>query len=202
MSDQKHANLLPRIARGEEGAVEACVNEYAGMVYALAKRYLEPVGGDAEDAVQEIFVEVWRCAGRYDAGLGSEAAYIATIAHRRLIDVQRRVCARPRMVGEVVEGGTGAAVGEGRAGGAGVASTIQADDLRRTAAALAQLEEQERSILLLALHRGLSHSRIAELVGIPIGTVKTRLRRGLLRVRELIGGSTIMRALNAKGGAS
>ncbi len=199
MTDQKPANLLPRIARGEEGAVEACVNEYAGMVYALAKRYLEPVGGDAEDAVQEIFVEVWRCAGRYDAGLGSEAAYIATIAHRRLIDVQRRVCARPRMVGEVVEGGIGE---QGAKGVGGVASTIQADDLRRTAAALAQLEEQERSILLLALHRGLSHSRIAELVGIPIGTVKTRLRRGLLRVRELIGGSTIMRALNAKGGAS
>lgn len=200
MGDQTHANLLPRIARGEEGAVEACVNEYAGMVYALAKRYLEPVGGDPEDAVQEIFVEVWRCAGRYDAGLGSEAAYIATIAHRRLIDVQRRVCARPRMVGEVVEGGSGERGAKG--GGGGVASTIQADDLRRTAAALAQLEEQERSILLLALHRGLSHSRIAELVGIPIGTVKTRLRRGLLRVRELIGGSTIMRAMSSKGGAS
>lgn len=199
MSDGKPANLLQRIARGDEGAVAACVDEYAGMVYALAKRYLEPVGGDAEDAVQEIFVEVWRCAGRYDAGLGSEAAYIATIAHRRLIDVQRRVCARPRMVGEVVEGGAGEKAG---AGGVGVASTIQADDLRRTAAALAQLEEQERSILLLALHRGLSHSRIAEMVGIPIGTVKSRLRRGLLRVRELIGGSTIMRALNAKGGAS
>lgn len=177
----------------------ACVDEYAGMVYALAKRYLEPIGGDAEDAVQEIFVEVWRCAGRYDAGLGSEAAYIATIAHRRLIDVQRRVCARPRMVGEVVEGGK---IEKAGAGGVGVASTIQADDLRRTAAALAQLEEQERSILLLALHRGFSHSRIAEMVGIPIGTVKSRLRRGLLRVRELIGGSTIMRALNAKGGAS
>ncbi len=185
------APILPRIAAGDVDAVGACLDEYGGMVLGLARRYLEPLGGDVEDSVQEIFVEVWRCAARYDPRLGSEASFIATIAHRRLIDAQRRMGSRLHLH----EGVEPKPVKHEPAHG-----PVMAEDLRRAAVALTRLDADERHVLELALHRGLSHSRIAAATGVPVGTVKTRLRRGLMRLREIIGGSSILRALTKGGG--
>ncbi|MBX9736408.1 MAG: sigma-70 family RNA polymerase sigma factor, partial [Phycisphaerales bacterium] len=134
--------ILARVATGDAGAVGACLDEYGGMVYGLARRYLEPLGGDVEDAVQEIFVEVWRCAGRYDASLGSEASFIATIAHRRLIDAQRRIGTRLHL--QATYEPTPKRV-------EAAASPAMADDLRRAAHALSRLDPDERHVLELAL---------------------------------------------------
>lgn len=172
--------LLQRIARGDEAAVAACLDEYGGTIWSLAERYLKGFGEDLEDAVQEVFVEVWRCAGRYDPARGSEPAFIATIAHRRLIDRQRRAQARrtshidderileskPQMV----------------------RSPDDSDEVRNAAVAFEKLAIEEQQVLWYALYHGLSHERIANAINIPLGTVKTRIRRGINRLREALGG--------------
>lgn len=169
-------SFLPLIAAGDASAVALCIDEFGGMVYSLADRYLRASGGDVDDAVQEIFIEVWRCAGRFDPKVGSEASFIATIAHRRLVDRCRRMGAGPKMVStqHTAEASTGA-------GGSHLPHDLQA-----AVDAFEELEHDDREVIRLAIQNGLSHSGIAAAIGIPLGTVKTRLRRGLMRIRELL----------------
>ena len=170
--------FLPRIAAGDASAVAACLDEYGGTIWGLAERYLRGFGDDLEDAVQEVFVEVWRHAGRFDPNQGSEAAFIATIAHRRLIDRQRR--AQTRRAVHFEDDG----ILESRAQTGNTAELN--DDVRKASEAFQKLDADEKQVLWFALYHGLSHERIAKTVNIPLGTVKTRLRRGLMRLRELL----------------
>ncbi|QOJ00528.1 MAG: sigma-70 family RNA polymerase sigma factor [Phycisphaeraceae bacterium] len=176
--------FLHRIASGDASAVAACLDEYGGVVWSLAERYLKPLGEDVEDAVQEIFVDVWRSAGRYNPALGSEASFIATIAHRRLIDRQRRAASRPRPVPHEPHL-------EPRATDRPATHTPASlgEDVARAADAFNKLHTDEQQALWFALYHGMSHDRIATLTGHPLGTVKTRIRRGLIRLRELLDGS-------------
>jgi RNA polymerase sigma factor (sigma-70 family) len=82
-------SILERVARGDQQAVRECIDEFGGLVWAIARRMTRS-RADAEDAVQEIFVDVWRSAARYDSVQGSEKVFITTIARRRLIDRIRR----------------------------------------------------------------------------------------------------------------
>lgn len=169
--------LLPKIAVGDATAVEACVDEFGPTILALARRYLVSVKGDIEGAVQEVFLELWRNAHRFDPARGSEAAFVMTMAHRRLIDKRRWYAAR-FSVGEVA----GEAVAPPPSA-SGIAIPALRDEARCVAAALDGLPEDERDLLRLSIYSGLSHERIARSTGLPIGTVKTRLRRGLERLR-------------------
>lgn len=170
--------LLQRIAEGHADAVRACLDEYGDTVWSIANRYLAPVGDDVEDAVQEIFVEVWKSAHRYDASKGTEAAFIATIAHRRLIN-RRRKSDRGRPVSSEVEH-----IGSGKSSTVAIAGLR--DEAAQAARAFNQLDETERQVLQLAIQQGLSHESIAQATSIPLGTVKGRIRRGLSRLRELL----------------
>jgi len=170
--------FLPRIAAGDPLAVAACIDEYGGTIWGLAERYLKGFGDDLEDAVQEVFVEIWRHANRFDPLQGSEAAFIATIAHRRLIDRQRRAQTRRAVHFE----------DHGFLASKPLAfnSAELADDVRKATEAFQKLDADEKQVLWFSLYHGLSHERIATTVNIPLGTVKTRLRRGLMRLRELL----------------
>lgn len=170
-------SILQRIASGDTGAVRECIDLYAGLIWSLARR-MTLNGADAEDAVQEIFVEIWRNAFRYDPNIAAETAFIAMIARRRLIDRQRRN-SRQR-------------------------DRVQLDDQERSAAvpqraelgeeaavarrAIEELNPEQQRVLRLSILHGLSHEKIAVATGLPLGTVKTHARRGLLRVRELLSG--------------
>jgi RNA polymerase sigma factor (sigma-70 family) len=90
--------ILQRISDGDGTAIDACLREYGDLVWRLASRYLDRAPGEIEDAVQEVFVELWLHAGRFDPALGGEATFVATLAHRRLTDYQRRVTVRRRLV--------------------------------------------------------------------------------------------------------
>ena len=79
-------SVLPSVAAGDRSAMESCLQRYEGLVWSLARRMLGE-SSEAEDAVQEIFIELWRSAGRFDPDEGSEATFVATIARRRLVDV-------------------------------------------------------------------------------------------------------------------
>ena len=88
------SSIFARIAGGDESAVKECMDAYGGLVWTLARRFTDSVA-DAEDASQEIFLEIWKSAGRYDPSMGKEATFIATIARRRLIDRMRAAGRRP-----------------------------------------------------------------------------------------------------------
>jgi len=165
-------HVLPRVAAGDSAAARACVERFGGLVWSLARRYA-PSGTDAEDVVQEIFVDLWKSAGRFDPTLSSEAGFVAMIARRRLVDLVRRRAAR-----------TGELDGAGPVSPRAVERKAEAGLVSR---ALAKLPEQERRILVMATSEGLSHQEIAEQTGLPLGTVKTNARRALARVREELG---------------
>lgn len=177
--ERTESDLLPLVAAGEADAVRACLDRYSALVWSLARRMCRS-SADAEDAVQEIFVSVWKNAARFDAERGSEVTFVATIARRRLIDRVRRVSRRP----------TEATIDTGMptpARGPSVdAPAALSDEVDIAKRAMAELNEEQRRVLQMSIGHGLSHERIAEATGIPLGTVKTHIRRGLIRVRGLI----------------
>lgn len=171
-------SVLQRVAAGDATAIEECLSGYGGLVWSLARR-LSPTEADAEDAAQDIFVEIWKKASRYDPREGSEAAFITVIARRRLIDRHRKRTRSPETASMGDEALT-------------IPDSLQDcpaefdEQAARAKACLAQLRDEERQVLELSIYNGLSQRRIAERIGIPLGTVKTHARRGLLRLRELM----------------
>lgn len=177
--------ILQRVARGEPGATDACVSEYGGLVWRLAKRYLDHADGEIEDAVQEVFIEVWLHAKRYNPDLGTEAAFVATIAHRRIIDKQRQITGRRRAMRKMADAELAANPTRGTAGASPGAdgSEIHREEISRT---FFGLPESEQTALRLALYRGMSHSEISRVTEAPIGTVKSRLRRAMMRLTQAV----------------
>ena len=171
-------SLLPKIATGDPNAVEDFLKRHTGMVWGLARRFCRNAE-DAEDATQEIFVDVWRSAARYDANAGSEVTFLMTIARRRLIDRARRL--GRRISADLLEDPTT------------IASPTTTDEVElhdevaRAQDALSKLRPEQREVLDLALGQGQTHHEIAASIGIPLGTVKSHARRGLIKLREMLG---------------
>ena len=155
------------------------MDAYGGLVWSLARRFSRSAA-DAEDATQEIFLEIWKSAARYDAAMGSEAVFLTTIARRRLIDRMRAHKRRPQTEEFDEERSLEPPGDAPDAGALAVESSI-------AARALEQLGEGERQILLMGIVDGMTHSEIAVATGKPLGTVKTQMRRGLMKVRALLG---------------
>jgi len=155
--------------------LEACLDRYANLVWSLARRFMAS-RTDAEDAVQEIFIDLWSSAGRYDSAQASETTFVAMVARRRLIDRLRKTRREPAMEE------LGAAADRGEPGAPAQiefkAEAARASRLIRT------LKPEQRQVIELAVYHGHTHQSIADALGIPLGTVKTHLRRGLIRIRD------------------
>jgi RNA polymerase sigma-70 factor (ECF subfamily) len=170
-------SVLTRVAQGDQAAVAECIDQFGALVWAIARR-LSPNRDDAEDAVQEIFVDVWKSAARFDPAQGTEKVFITTIARRRLIDRLRRHSQLPEFAPtEELD-----VVGWAEPGTRGEISV----EAERAAEAVARLKPDQQKVIELAVLHGLSHSEIAAKTGMPLGTVKTQMRRGLIQVRELM----------------
>ena len=169
--------LLQRVGRGDAPAVRECLDRYGGLVWSLARRFTFN-DAEAEDAVQEIFVEIWRNAAKYDEAIASETAFIAMIARRRLIDRRRRAERRPerQATPEVLAS---------EEDDTPERSTLS-EDAARAMDALKALSPEQQKVLRLSIMHGLSHDKIATSTGLPMGTVKTHARRGLIRLREIL----------------
>jgi RNA polymerase sigma-70 factor (ECF subfamily) len=172
-------NLLPRIAHGDPAAVPECIARYGGLVWSLARRFLGNPA-DAEDAVQDVFVELWKNAAKFDPTLSAEPTFITMITRRRLIDHKRRAARRPVAAPLADE-----VVGQSDAG---ERLADVNDEAARAAMALGELREDEQLVIRLAIYDGLTHEEIAKATRLPLGTVKTHIRRGLIRIREMLGG--------------
>lgn len=168
--------LLPRIAGGEADAVSECLDRYGGLVWSLAMRYCADVQL-AEDLVQNIFFHLWEVADRFDENIASETTFVAMIARRRLIDghrKQKRVCAVADCDFDKME--------------IEIADPTERIEIQEEAAlaeeALNQLPMNQQLVIRMSVFDGMSHSCISDLTGLKLGTVKTHIRRGLIKVRE------------------
>ena len=173
--------LLARIGEHDERALESLYERYAGPLYSLAYKV---TGSDrfAQDVVQEVFVAVWNNAGRFDASRGSLSSWLFSLARHKAIDLVRREANVRRHTADVdleFEESTDDVDQEAWL-------RVRRDAVR---AAMAALPEPQRVALELAFFRGLTHVEVSELLGIPLGTAKTRIRSALLRLRDVLGQS-------------
>ena len=169
--------LLERVASGQATAFAECMDVYGDLVWSLARRF-SPNRADAEDATQDIFLRLWKAAAQFDAARGSEAVFIATLARRLLIDRYRERRRRPVEVTALQEEPVWAVHED-----PGVSV-----DAARAAAALQQLRPEQQRVIAMSVAQGLSQGEIASATGIPLGTVKTLMRRAFLELRERLGG--------------
>jgi RNA polymerase sigma-70 factor (ECF subfamily) len=147
----------------------------AGSSWALARRLLNNQA-EAEDAVQEVFVEIWKNAWKYDPTVASETAFVAMLARRRLID--RRRLSRRQERDTLPESSPAP----------DPTPVADPEEAAAAATAIEQLSAEQRRCLRLSIYEGLSHEKIAVSTGLPLGTVKTHVRRGLIRIREILAG--------------
>ncbi|RYD39135.1 MAG: sigma-70 family RNA polymerase sigma factor [Verrucomicrobiaceae bacterium] len=167
--------LLRRIGDGCARSMEECIGSYGGLVWSLILHRVKDTGA-AEDLVQEIFTEIWKSAARYDPAIGTESTFIAMIARRRMIDWFRKQKRLPEMESlahspdfpapEVFpENGT---------------------DREMIWQAVGELPQETQQLFLLHFEQGMTHGEISDETGLPLGSVKTALRRGLIEVRRLL----------------
>jgi RNA polymerase sigma-70 factor (ECF subfamily) len=166
--------LLPAVARGDRQALQKCVDRYGPMVWAMARRLFR-TPQDAEDGVQEVFLDLWKSAARFDPDRASERVFIAVCARRRLIDRLRKL-GGPRGASPVKLGFSDEAPPVFRA--------ERDREIAEAEALLEHLPPQQRQVLILSLVYGLTHQEIADQTNLPLGTVKTLLRRTVLQIRE------------------
>jgi RNA polymerase sigma-70 factor, ECF subfamily len=168
-------SLLGRIASGEPAAVQECIARYGGLVWSLARRFTR-CASDAEDATQEIFLELWRHAARFDETLGSEINFVSTLARRRLIDRLRKTSLEPNFDRSDAAMDSLVSLQEADA-------ADHAIDRERALIAMSQLRPVCRRVLELAFLHDLTQPEIAQRLTLPLGTVKSHMRRGLLQLR-------------------
>lgn len=149
-----------------------CIDDYGPLVWSIARRFA-PTTSDAEDAVQEIFLELWKQAGRYDPALASEPAFITMIARRRMIERLRRAERRPqpKPVPDTFTGVEGSIV-------------ERCPEVTIAAGVLATLEPRQRRVLSLAIGQGMTYVELAEATAMPVDKVKSLVRRALVAVRK------------------
>lgn len=174
------AELLRRSARGDQDAFAALYDALSPQVYGLALRVVRDPA-QAEEVAQEAFLEVWRTASRFDATRGSAAAWILTITHRRAVDRVRAAEAAARR--DVAYERRNQPVSHDATAEAAHAAL----EARRVRGALGSLTPVQREAVELAYLGGYTHTEVAGMLELPVGTAKTRIRDGLIRLRDTLG---------------
>ena len=176
--DQDLNGLLTLVARGDERAFARVYDQLAGPVYGLIRRVVRNPA-QSEEVTQEVLLEVWRAASRFDPAKGSAATWILTIAHRRAVDRVRSAAAaaerEQRIAMPVIDADD-------------VAATVEASlEQERVRRCLEGLTELQRESITLAYYGGYSYREVSELLKSTLGTIKTRIRDGLIRLRDCMG---------------
>ena len=184
--DSTDTALVARMAGGDQAALSCLYDRYRCLIFALALRILND-RAEAEELLTDVFLQIWRGAGAYDINRGSVPAWLITLGRSRAIDRLRArgrrdaaMTAHHQDTSDRTSGGTASGDEAGR----------RLDHLmrkKRISEALASLSPAQRGVLELAYYEGFSHSEIASRLGEPLGTVKTRIRKGLQTLKENLG---------------
>jgi RNA polymerase sigma-70 factor, ECF subfamily len=172
------AVLLGQVARGDHAAFGAVYDQVAGQVFGLVRAVLRDPA-QAEEVCQEVLLDVWRNAVHFDPSRGTAQAWLMTLAHRRAVDrvrAQQAATAREQRVARPDISYDS------------VAETVEARlDAERVRRCLGALTDLQRESITLAYYQGRTYREVAALLSVPVGTVKTRMRDGLIRLRDCLG---------------
>jgi len=174
------AELLQQVSRGDEKSFERLYDVYASRVFGLVKRVVRDPG-QAEEVAQEVFLEIWRRASRFDRSKGSATSWIMTLTHARAVDRVRSAQAATDREIKVAHASTERDVDT-------VVEAVESNFERRAVQrCLSTLTELQRESITLAYFSGYTYREVAELLTAPLPTIKTRLRDGLIRLRDCLG---------------
>jgi RNA polymerase sigma-70 factor (ECF subfamily) len=175
MSSDNTDSILKLIAKGEDRAFNLLIEKYGNLVWSIGRKFLYKES-DVEDAVQEVFIAIWKAAEKFDHTKASEVTFISMIARRRFIDYLRKV-SKHRKLQSIDEDNGQELFKE--------SILNESTDLQLIKDAIGTLEIEDQELLKLSIYQGYSHSEIAKLLNIPLGTVKTRIRRNLIKLKGL-----------------
>jgi len=184
MSSDNTDSILKLIAKGEDRSFNLLIEKYGNLVWSIGRKFLYKES-DVEDAVQEVFIAIWKAAEKFDHTKASEVTFISMIARRRFIDYLRKV-SKHRNLQSIDEDNGQELFKE--------SILNESTDLQLIKDAIGTLEIADQELLNLSVYQGYSHSEIAKLLNIPLGTVKTRIRRNLIKLKGLF--DTKQRATN------
>lgn len=182
-TSQADRDLLLRAADGDQQAIAALYDRYGEMLYAVAYRVARQ-RADAEDAVVEAFTQAWRDASRFEASRGSVAGWLTMIARSRALDIVRARNRRERITTSASSRESDGMLAMGSSPADPADSYDSTERKRRVQTALETLSPPQRQAIELAFFEGLSQSEIAQRLEEPLGTIKTRVRLGMLKLRE------------------
>ena len=177
MTQVQTDSLLKQVAAGNSAAVDAMIDAYGGLIWSLARRYFGR-SAEAEDAVQDTYIALWKSADRFDPRTASESTFVAMIARRRMIDrlrrQGRRIETQPLDTSPDPQDGS-------------THRLIDQEQAQVVLKVIDELDPPQPEVIRRSLMDGLTHAEIAEAMQLPLGTVKTHIRRGLMKVRKALG---------------
>ena len=187
MQSDDNGSILARIADGENGSFELLIEKYGNLVWSIGKKFLYRQS-DLEDAVQEVFIAIWKSADKYDANKAKEITFVSMIARRRFIDHLRKISKHKNLE----------SIDDDNSGHQLYKESIlnESTDLQLVKNAIQSLDIDDQELLNLSVYQGYSHSEISKLLNIPLGTVKTRIRRNLIKLKEIFENNETNTILN------
>ena len=174
------SELLHAVARGDEAALASLYDRYRLILFGLILRILHS-RPEAEDILQDVFIQVWKTAANFDESRGRPFTWLVTLARSRAIDRLRALGSRQRVADEAMQEAAPESVSDSEA------DALQSEQREVVRDALRELPSEQREALVLAYFEGLTQTEIAARLNAPLGTVKTRMRSGMIKLRELLG---------------